>query len=99
MKIIQKIKTIIPLFNEKQLKLHELNIQFQKELKILEENANTVDNMIMFLQKLPSEQKDDEIVQNIIQQMNVLCKKIMNKYQKYMLYFHKEIIFKNGKKI
>ena len=54
---------------------HIISEEFQKELQILRNNVSTVENMINFLKKLPEEQKNDESMKVIIENMNQLCKK------------------------
>ena len=73
-----EIKEMIPLFNKNQEELHQISEEFQKELQILRNNVSTVENMIDFLKKLPEEQKNEESMKVIIENMNQLCKKIMN---------------------
>ena len=77
-KIMSIIKENVDIFNQKQIELKKINESFQKELKIIQDNANTVDNMIDFIKSLPNEQKDEVLMKDIIDKMKVLCKTIMN---------------------
>ena len=77
-KIMSIIQENVDNFNQKQIELKKINESFQKELKIIQDNANTVDNMIDFIKSLPNEQKDEVLMKDIIDKMKVLCKTIMN---------------------
>ena len=77
-KLYEGIQQMIPIFNQNQEDLHIISEEFQKELQILRNNVSTVENMINFLKKLPEEQKNEESMKVIIENMNQLCKKIMN---------------------
>ena len=76
--LYEEIKEMIPVFNKNQEELHQISEEFQKELQILRNNVSTVENMIDFLKKLPEEQKNEESMKVIIENMNQLCRKIMN---------------------
>jgi hypothetical protein len=73
-----KIQTYIEEFNKIQKELDECNDKFQKEARLLQKNVSTTDTMIEFIKKIPEDQKDQENMKQIIDQMNVLSKSIMD---------------------
>tara|TARA_B100000575_G_C23098658_1_gene633793 strand:- start:171 stop:935 length:765 start_codon:yes stop_codon:yes gene_type:complete len=74
---IGKIKEYIQEFIQLQGELNQLNDNFKGEIKILQDNISTLDNMIRFIEKLPEEHKDETIMKTIIESMNELSNKIM----------------------
>ena len=64
-------------FLQQQKGLDQINNSFQLELKTLQQNISTIENMISFLQKLPDNHKEEQIMENIIDNMNQLSSKIL----------------------
>lgn len=75
---ILKIKDYIQSFNEKQVILDKKSEEIQKELHIIKQNINTVENMIDFIKKLPNDYSSDESTMKIIEQMHTLSKDIIS---------------------
>ena len=75
---MDKIQKYIENFNILQKELEECNETFQKEERLLRKNVSTTDTMIEFIKKIPEDQKDQENIKLIIEQMNVLSKSIMD---------------------
>lgn len=75
---ISNIKKYINRFNKVQLDLYKANDDFQKEVHLLRKNISTTESMVEFIKKIPDEQKDQENIKNIIEQMNILSKTIMD---------------------
>jgi hypothetical protein len=75
---ISKIKKYINRFNKVQLDLYKANDDFQKEVHLLRKNISTTESMVEFIEKIPDEQKNQENIKNIIEQMNILTKTIMD---------------------
>jgi hypothetical protein len=75
---MDKIQTYIEEFNKLQKELEEYNETFQKEARVLYKNVSTTDTMIEFIKKIPDDQKDQENMKQIIEQMNILSKSIMD---------------------
>ena len=76
-KTVETIKTLIQEFTQVQDNLNKINERFQTELKLLQQNISTIENMISFLQKLPKEHRDETIMKRIIDSMNELSQKIL----------------------
>lgn len=76
--IILKIKEYIQSFNEKQKKLDNKSEEIEKELHIIKQNINTIENMIDFIKKLPHDYSSDELTMKIIEQMHSLSKDIIS---------------------
>ena len=75
--IVERIKEFMKEFIQLQDKLNQINERFQMEIKLLQQNISTIENMISFLQKLPNEHKDETIMKSIIDSMNQLSQKIL----------------------
>ena len=75
--IVETIQTLIQEFTQVQNKLNQINDRFQIEIKLLQQNISTIENMISFLQKLPKDHKDEIIMKRIIDSMNELSQKIL----------------------
>lgn len=75
--MVERVKKFIQEFIKMQNKLNQINELFQMEVKLLQQNISTIENMIGFLQKLPDEQKDETIMKSIIDSMNQLSQKIL----------------------
>ena len=75
--LIGKIKEYIQEFIQLQGELNHINDKFKDEIKKLQNNISTLENMIQFLKKLPEEHKDETIMKTIIESMNTLSGKIM----------------------
>ena len=75
--IVERIKEFIQEFIQLQDKLDKVNERFQMEIRLLQQNISTIENMISFLQKLPNEHKDETIMKSIIDSMNQLSQKIL----------------------
>jgi hypothetical protein len=75
---MDKIQKYIEEFNKLQKELEKYNETFQKEARVLYKNVSTTDTMIEFIKKIPDDQKDQENMKQIIEQMNILSKSIMN---------------------
>ena len=75
--IVERIKKFIQEFIQLQDKLNQINERFQIEIRLLQQNISTIENMISFLQKLPNEHKDETIMKSIIDSMNQLSQKIL----------------------
>jgi len=75
---MDKIQKYIEEFNKLQKELEKYNETFQKEERLLRKNVSTTDTMIEFIKKIPEDQKDQENIKLIIEQMNVLSKSIMD---------------------
>ena len=75
---MDKIQKYIEEFNKLQKELEEYNETFQKEARVLYKNVSTTDTMIEFIKKIPDDQKDQENMKQIIEQMNILSKSIMD---------------------
>ena len=75
--IVEMIKKFMKEFIQLQDKLNQINERFQMEVKLLQQNISTIENMIGFLQKLPNEHKDETIMKSIIDSMNQLSQKIL----------------------
>ena len=75
--LIGKIKEYIQEFIQLQGELNQINDKFKDEIKKLQNNISTLENMIQFLKKLPEEHKDETIMKTIIESMNTLSCKIM----------------------
>ena len=76
--IVDKIKGIIQEFIQLQNGLNQMNDKYQSEVKILKDNISTIENMIVFLKKLPENHKNETIMKSIIDSMNQLSKKILS---------------------
>ena len=75
--MIETIKKYTQEFIQLQDEINEINEYFQTELKLLEKNISTIENMINFLLKLPNEHKDEIIMKSIIDSMGQLSQKIL----------------------
>ena len=75
--IVERIKEFMKEFIQLQDKLNQINERFQMEIRLLQQNISTIENMISFLQKLPNEHKDEIIMKSIIDSMNQLSQKIL----------------------
>ena len=75
--IVERIKEFMKEFIQLQDKLNQINERFQMEIRLLQQNISTIENMIGFLQKLPNEHKDETIMKSIIDSMNQLSQKIL----------------------
>ena len=75
--IVERINKFIQEFIQLQDKLNQINERFQIEIRLLQQNISTIENMISFLQKLPNEHKDETIMKSIIDSMNQLSQKIL----------------------
>ena len=76
--IVDKIKGFIQEFIQLQNGLNQMNDKYQSEVKILKDNISTIENMIVFLKKLPENHKNETIMKSIIDSMNQLSKKILS---------------------
>ena len=68
--LIGKIKEYIQEFIQLQGELNQINDKFKDEIKKLQNNISTLENMIQFLKKLPEEHKDETIMKTIMQASN-----------------------------
>ena len=64
--IVERIKEFMKEFIQLQDRLNQINERFQIEIRLLQQNISTIENMISFLQKLPNEHKDEIIMKSII---------------------------------
>jgi len=76
-KFMKTVDIFIQDFLQQQRGLDQINNSFQLELKTLQQNISTIENMISFLQKLPDNHKEEQIMENIIDNMNQLSNKIL----------------------
>ena len=76
-KFMKTVDIFIQDFLQQQKGLDQINNSFQLELKTLQQNISTIENMISFLQKLPDNHKEEQIMENIIDNMNQLSSKIL----------------------
>ena len=68
----------------------------QMEVKLLQQNISTIENMIGFLQKLPNEHKDETIMKSIIDSMNQLSQKILKMMTGFLYVLLLKLSHKNG---
>ena len=64
-KFMKTVDIFIQDFLQQQKGLDQINNSFQLELKTLQQNISTIENMISFLQKLPDNHKEEQIMENI----------------------------------
>jgi len=75
---INQLKDYIKRFILLQNDINDCNDSFQKEVALLRKNISTTETMIEFIKKIPEDQKDQENIKLIIEQMNILSRSIMN---------------------
>tara|TARA_Y100001935_G_C17310642_1_gene515833 strand:+ start:1710 stop:2498 length:789 start_codon:yes stop_codon:yes gene_type:complete len=76
--LLETIQTYIEKFTLLHSELNKCNDLFQKEVQLLQKNVSTTESMIEFIKKIPEEQKDQENMNLIIEQMGILSKSIMD---------------------
>ena len=74
----KRIKEYINEYQGYQEELTIINDDFKKEYEELQKHAKMVEDMIDFIKKLPKEYREKELIENIINNMNQLCKNIIN---------------------
>tara|TARA_B100001094_G_C18181052_1_gene800921 strand:+ start:436 stop:1191 length:756 start_codon:yes stop_codon:yes gene_type:complete len=76
--LVTSFHKIIPEFKKLQGELSEINDNFKVEVEKITKNMRIIEGQIDYLKKLPKEFKNDDMIKEIIDKMNVYSKNILS---------------------
>ena len=76
--LVKSLHKIIPEFKKLQGELVEISDKFKMEVEKISKNMRIIEGQIDYLKKLPNEFKNDDIIKEIIDKMNIYSKNILS---------------------